>query len=94
MTYAATAYDSFWIATKSLEKNYTLDRNDEKLNSNDFNEILTTTAKAYNGTTGKIDLNMAGDRISENYDFWYVVKDNSTGGFKWEPESKVLKPHH
>ena len=94
MTYAATAYDSFWIATKSLEKNYTLDRNDEKLNSNDFNEILTTTAKAYNGTTGKIDLNMAGDRISENYDFWYVVKDNSTGGFKWEPGSKVLKPHH
>ena len=94
MTYAATAYDSFWIASKSLEKNFTMEINNKEMNSNDFNNILAETAESYDGTTGKIDLNLAGDRISENYDFWYVVKDNSTGGFKWETASKTLEPHH
>ena len=94
MTYAATAYDSFWIASKSLEKNFTMGINNKEMNSNDFNDILAETAESYDGTTGKIDLNLAGDRISENYDFWYVVKDNSTGGFKWETASKTLEPHH
>jgi branched-chain amino acid transport system substrate-binding protein len=94
MTYAATAYDSFWIASKSLEKNSTLDRNNFELNSNDFNEILSTIAESYEGTTGKIDLNLAGDRISENYDFWYVVEDNTTGEFKWDSESKIDETRH
>ena len=94
MTYAATAYDSFWIASKSLEKNATMDRNNVDLSSKDFKKILVETAESYDGTTGKIDLNVDGDRISENYDFWYVVKDTSTGGFKWETESKVLEPNH
>ena len=86
MTYAATAYDSFWIASKSLEKNSTMNSNNEDLSSKDFNEILVETAESYDGITGKIDLNLAGDRISENYDFWYVVKDNLTGEFKWDTE--------
>jgi len=30
----------------------------------------------------------------ENYDFWHVVKDNSTDGFKWEAESNDLDPKH
>ena len=94
MTYTATAYDSFWIASKSLEKNFTGETNNREINNNDFNDILAETAESYDGTTGKIDLNLAGDRISENYDFWYVVKDNSTGGFKWETASKTLEPHH
>ncbi len=94
MTYAGTAYDSFWIASKSLEKNFTMEINNKEMNRNDFNDILAETAESYDGTTGKIDLNLAGDRISENYDFWYVVKDNSTGGFKWETASKTLEPHH
>ena len=59
------------------------------MSKKDFNKILVETAESYDGITGKIDLNLAGDRISENYDFWYVVKDNSTGGFKWEAESKI-----
>jgi hypothetical protein len=37
---------------------------------------------------------LAGDRISENYDFWYVVKDNSTDVFKWEAEPNQLAPNH
>ena len=91
MTYAATAYDSFWIASKSLEKNSTMDRDNGDLSKKDFNKILIDTAELYDGITGKIDLNLAGDRISENYDFWYVIKDNSTGGFRWgtEPNDSV-----
>ena len=77
-----------------MEKNFTMEINNKEMNRNDFNDILAETAESYDGTTGKIDLNLAGDRISENYDFWYVVKDNSTGGFKWETASKTLEPHH
>ncbi len=94
MTYAATAYDSFWIASKSLEKNSTMDRDNGDLSKKDFNKILIDTAESYDGITGKIDLNLAGDRISENYDFWYVIKDNSTGGFRWGTESKDLDSNH
>ena len=94
MSYAATAYDSFWIASKSLEKNSTMNNNNEGLSSIDFNEILVETAESYEGITGKIDLNLAGDRISENYDFWYVVKDNLTDEFKWDTEIKALGPSH
>ena len=94
MTYAATAYDSFWIASKSLEKNSTMDRNIGDLTFKDFNEILKETAESYDGITGEIDLNLAGDRISENYDFWYVIKDNSTGEYKWGSESKDVESNH
>lgn len=94
MTYAATAYDSFWIASKSLEKNSTMDRNVGDLTFKDFNEMLKETAESYDGITGEIDLNLAGDRISENYDFWFVVKDNSTGEYKWGSESKDVESNH
>jgi ABC-type branched-subunit amino acid transport system substrate-binding protein len=94
MTYAATAYDSFWIASKSLEKNSTMDRNVGDLTFKDFNEMLKETAESYDGITGEIDLNLAGDRISENYDFWFVVKDNSTGEYKWGSESKHVESNH
>jgi len=94
MTYAATAYDSFWIATKSLEKNSTMDRNVGDLTFKDFNEMLKETAESYDGITGEIDLNLAGDRISENYDFWFVIKDNSTGEYKWGSESKDVESNH
>ena len=94
MTYAATAYDSFLIASKSLEKNSTMDRDSGDLNKKDFEKILIETAESYDGITGKIDLNLAGDRISENYDFWHVVNDNSTGGFRWEAESNDLDHIH
>jgi hypothetical protein len=43
--------------------------NQADLSGVDFYEILVETAESYDGITGKIDLNLAGDRISENYDF-------------------------
>lgn len=94
MTYAATAYDSFWISSNSLEKNSTLDMNLADLSGAYFNETLLETAESYDGITGKIDLNLVDDRITENHDLWYVVKDNSTDVFKWEAEPKHLDPNH
>ncbi|MDN5845988.1 MAG: penicillin-binding protein activator [Candidatus Nitrosocosmicus sp.] len=94
MTYTATAYDSFWIASKSLVTNSTMDRNQADVSGEGFNEILVEIAESYDGITGKIDLNLAGDRISENYDFWYVVKDNITDVFNWEAEPKYLGSNH
>lgn len=84
MTYSSVAYDALWIAAKSLDKNSTMNRNNGDFIIKDFNEILVETAESYNGVTGKIDLNVAGDRISENYDFWHVTKDDVTNEFKWE----------
>ena len=62
--------------------------------SKDFNEILVETAESYDGVTGEIDLNLAGDRISENYDFWYVVKDDSADEFKWEAKFNDFNSGH
>lgn len=59
-----------------------------------FNETLLETAESYDGITGKIDLNLVDDRITENHDLWYAVKDNSTDVFKWEAEPKHLDPNH
>ncbi len=60
----------------------------------DFNEILVETAESYNGVTGEINLNMAGDRISENFDFWHVTKDNVTNEFKWQAKLQDLNSDH
>lgn len=61
-----------------------MNRNDS--GSIDFNEILAQVAESFEGVTGKIDLNDAGDRISENYDFWTVTKKNNIQEYKWEKD--------
>ncbi|HKR74534.1 MAG TPA: penicillin-binding protein activator [Candidatus Nitrosocosmicus sp.] len=88
ITYPALAYDSFWIAAKSLDKYAdAIDNNQYIENVTDFNQILTEVSESYDGITGKIDLNAAGDRISDNYDFWYVTKENTTQHYEWHKEN-------
>ena len=77
-----------------MDKNSTINRNNGDFNIKDFNEILVETAESYNGITGKIDLNVAGDRISENYDFWYITKDDLADEFKWEARFKEINSNH
>ncbi|WP_148686577.1 ABC transporter substrate-binding protein [Candidatus Nitrosocosmicus hydrocola] len=88
ITYPALAYDSFWIAALSLHE-YADAINEGRYNENVtiFNQILTRVSESYEGVTGKIDLNAAGDRTSDNYDFWYVTKDNSTQHYEWHKEN-------
>jgi branched-chain amino acid transport system substrate-binding protein len=93
ITYPALAYDSYWIAAKTLDK-YKNALYNNTLNDTDtnFSKILIEISESYDGVTGNIDLNAAGDRISDNYDFWIVTKDNSTQHYEWHRENKVHLP--
>ncbi|HET7643471.1 MAG TPA: ABC transporter substrate-binding protein, partial [Nitrososphaeraceae archaeon] len=88
ITYSALAYDSYWIAALSLDKNNTTFNNSkENLTKKSFQDIIRETADSFKeGISGKIKLNKAGDRIGGNYDFWIVVKDNDTQSYEWEKE--------
>jgi branched-chain amino acid transport system substrate-binding protein len=85
ITYPALAYDSYWIASLSLDKNSTFNHGNENLNKS-FKEIVVETAESFDGISGKIKLNEAGDRIGGNYDFWIVDKDRDTQSYEWEKE--------
>jgi branched-chain amino acid transport system substrate-binding protein len=85
ITYPALAYDSYWVAALSLDNNNTFNHGNENL-TRSFKEIVVETAQSFDGISGKIQLNEAGDRIGGNYDFWIVAKDNDTQSYEWEKE--------
>ncbi len=91
ITYPALAYDSYWIASLSLDKNSTLNHDSNENLTKSFKEILVETAESFDGISGKIKLNEAGDRIGGNYDFWIVAKDNDTQSYEWEKEQHILE---
>jgi branched-chain amino acid transport system substrate-binding protein len=91
ITYPALAYDSYWIAALSLDKNNTTFNNNNNSNNGNltkpFKEIIPETAESFDeGISGKIKLNKAGDRLDGNYDFWIVAKDKDTQSYEWEKE--------
>jgi branched-chain amino acid transport system substrate-binding protein len=85
ITYPALAYDSYWVAALSLDNNSTFNHGDEN-STKSFKEIVVETAESFDGISGKIRLNEAGDRIGGNYDFWIVAKDKDTQSYEWEKE--------
>jgi len=85
ITYPAIAYDSYWIAALSLDKNSTIISDKENF-SKSFKELVVETAESFEGMSGQIKLNAAGDRIGGNYDFWIVGNDNDTQSYEWEKE--------
>ena len=80
--YPAIAYDSYWIAALSLDKNSTLIPGNESLTKT-FRELVIETTESFEGISGNIELNGAGDRIGGDYDFWIVDKNNATGSYEW-----------
>jgi branched-chain amino acid transport system substrate-binding protein len=82
ITYPAIAYDSYWIAALSLDNNSTLNSDKENLTKS-FKELVVETAESFEGMSGQINLNAAGDRVGGNYDFWIVGKDNDTQSYEW-----------
>ncbi len=96
ITYPATAYDSYWIASLSLYKNNTLNNNNSENVTKSFREIVFETAESFDGITGKIKLNSAGDRVGGSYDFWVVTRINNTQSYEWEGEqgSEAAKQCH
>jgi ABC-type branched-subunit amino acid transport system substrate-binding protein len=85
ITYPAIAYDSYWIAALSLDKNSTFSSNKENLTKS-FKELVAENVESFEGMSGQIKLNKAGDRIGGNYDFWIVGKDNETQSYEWKKE--------
>ena len=61
-----------------------------------FKEIVFETAESFDGISGKIKLNNAGDRVGGNYDFWVVGRNNNTQSYEWEREhsSETAKQCH
>lgn len=88
ITYPAIAHDSYWIAALSLDKNSTINTDKEKINKS-FKELVVETAESFEGMSGQIKLNAAGDRIGGNYDFWVVGKDKNTQSYEWEKEHNL-----
>ena len=88
ITYPAIAYDSYWIAAQSLDKNSTIISDKENF-SKSFKELVVETAESFEGMSGRIKLNAAGDRIGGNYDFWIVGKDKDTQSYEWEKEHNL-----
>ena len=88
ITYAAIAYDSYWIAALSLDKNSTIISDKDNF-SKSFKELVVETAESFEGMSGRIKLNAAGDRIGGNYDFWIVGKDKDTQSYEWEKEHNL-----
>jgi branched-chain amino acid transport system substrate-binding protein len=93
ITYPAIAYDSYWIAALSLDKNSTINPDKENI-SKSFKELVVETAESFDGMSGRIKLNAAGDRIGGNYDFWIVGKDNDTQSYEWEKEHDLNQIIH
>jgi ABC-type branched-subunit amino acid transport system substrate-binding protein len=72
LTYPILAYDTYWVTALSLEK--IIDNRTIEIDVESLKKIITGTAADYEGISGKIILNDAGDRINANYDIWSVVK--------------------
>jgi branched-chain amino acid transport system substrate-binding protein len=98
ITYPAIAYDSFWISSLSLDTNstnssYLVDHKNRSKNS--FKDIVFKTAESFDkGISGKIQLNDAGDRIGENYDFWSVSKNTEKSHYVWKIENVLIVSSH
>jgi ABC-type branched-subunit amino acid transport system substrate-binding protein len=85
ITYPAIAYDSYWIAALSLDRNSTISSNNEKI-TNSFKELVVENVESLEGMSGQIKLNKAGDRIGGDYDFWIIGKDTDTQTYEWKKE--------
>ena len=76
-SYAEIAYDALHIAVQS-----SLDVRGSDLQT--LRESLVSNANSYDGITGEMSLNDAGDRLNGSYDFWSVVSDRHRIEYVWD----------
>jgi branched-chain amino acid transport system substrate-binding protein len=88
ITYPAIAYDSYWIAALSLDKNSTINT-DEGNFTKPFKELVVETVESFEGMSGHIKLNEAGDRIGGTYDFWTIGKDHDSQNYEWKKQDNL-----
>lgn len=78
--YSFTAYDALWLST------LTYINSNKSSDVNVLKKTLVNTASSYDGATGLILLNEAGDRQFASYDIWMINETNGT--FVWERVAK------
>lgn len=88
ITYPAIAYDSYWIAALSLDKNSTINT-DEGNFTKPFKELVVETVESFEGMSGHMKLNKAGDRVGGTYDFWTIGKENDSQNYVWKKEDNL-----
>ena len=88
ITYPAIAYDSYWIAALSLDKNSTINTDAGNF-TKPFKELVVETVESFEGMSGHIKLNKAGDRVGGTYDFWTIGKDNDSQDYEWKKEDNL-----
>jgi ABC-type branched-subunit amino acid transport system substrate-binding protein len=88
ITYPAIAYDSYWIAALSFDKNSTINTNEGNF-AKPFKELVVETVESFEGMSGHIKLNKAGDRVGGTYDFWTIGKDNDSQNYEWKKEDNL-----
>jgi branched-chain amino acid transport system substrate-binding protein len=77
---AMAAYDAVWLAALSAAIGGTDD-------ADAFESVFEALSTGYEGVTGQIELDLAGDRIGSTYDLWEI---RSTGsGFSWTKVSSA-----
>ncbi|MBU2550200.1 MAG: ABC transporter substrate-binding protein [Proteobacteria bacterium] len=74
--YSLLAYDAFYVAAKALVNS------PRDIGVGDLRNRILAEFRFYQGTTGTIDLNAAGDRASGVYYFWQVK--NNAGTYEWQ----------
>jgi len=80
LTYPLIAYDTFWVAALSSKK--MMDSNITDID--EIKKVILNTTAIYDGLTGKIILNKAGDRIGKDYEIWKVKQNGlENGKFMW-----------
>ena len=76
-SYAEIAYDALHIAVQS-----SFDMPGSDLQT--LREALVSNANSYDGITGEMSLNAAGDRLGGSYDFWSVVSYGHEIKYVWD----------
>jgi branched-chain amino acid transport system substrate-binding protein len=73
--FALTVYDALQIVARAAQQTGGI------VQIGPFRRAFAKVAHGYQGVTGRIVLNAAGDRAYGSYDFWSVCR--SSGGFAW-----------
>jgi branched-chain amino acid transport system substrate-binding protein len=74
--YSFTAYDALWVMVRA----YLVAGNDPSITR--LKNVFVNEAGSYFGASGNTQLDVNGDRVAGNYDFWAVKSDSTGYGWK------------
>jgi branched-chain amino acid transport system substrate-binding protein len=80
--YALAVYDAVWVLARTLS-----DLPENKRDFTRVKELFAKEANQFNGITGPIVLNAAGDRNAGSFDYWGITLENNTYSWKFVGKS-------